>query len=406
MLNKLKSLMTLPAMGNTVLGSRLFTKYKIDNQVSGETYDQLISLIKDAYILSGGKEIYDVDPTEPSRVEMGVGMYALTIKDIPVVVTTDVRIVKERQIESAIIHVPILFQQRFEMEIDNLFPSSKSPEHHQLTNHTNDWIYDRRVRSVTLIGKIDPMLGLTAPLVDPEIYEQTNKVFDQFVNHKQSYLDSQRPYREVMMLYGPPGTGKTSLVRHFINKYKTHLVEFNPRVKYSHLVKLLNSLEGQPVVVLVEELDSYKFLCRQPDVEITDPEGKVTKRRLNGVAEDEYHSQNYTNFITLLDGLVPLKNCIFIFTTNHPEQLLQKIYRMGRVNHHIEVNYPREETVRNFLDLTEVDGRWVYLKSLEDNRLPLDAIYQIRNANTVDAIKDIIATRDRTLNLKDQQSYE
>ena len=143
MLNKLKSLMTLPAMGNTVLGSRLFTKYKIDNQVSGETYDQLISLIKDAYILSGGKEIYDVDPTEPSRVEMGVGMYALTIKDIPVVVTTDVRIVKERQIESAIIHVPILFQQRFEMEIDNLFPSSKSPEHHQLTNHTNNWIYDR-----------------------------------------------------------------------------------------------------------------------------------------------------------------------------------------------------------------------------------------------------------------------
>ena len=107
-----------------------------------------------------------------------------------------------------------------------------------------------------------------------------------------------------------------------------------------------------------------------------------------------------------MDGLVPLKNCIFIFTTNHPELLLQKIYRMGRVNHHIEVNYPREETVRDFLDLTEVDGRWVYLKSLEDNRLPLDAIYQIRNAGTVDDIKEIIATRDRTLNLKDQKSYE
>ena len=406
MFSKLKSLMTLPAMGNTVLESRLFTKYKIDNQVAGESYSQLLALIKDAFILSGGKEIYDVDPSESTRIEMGVGMYALTIKDIPIIVTTDVRIVKEKQIESAIIHVPILYQQRFENEVDNLFPSNTSPEHYQLTNHTNDWIYDRRVRSTALIGKIDPMLGVTAPLVDPEIYEKIDKVFDQFVNHKQTYIDNQRHYREVMMMYGPPGTGKTSLARHFINRYKTHLVEFNPRVKYSHLIKLLNSLEGQPVVVLVEELDSYKFLCRAPDVEITDHEGKVTKRRVNGVGEDEYNSINYTNFITLLDGLVPLKNCIFIFTTNHPELLLQKIYRMGRVNHHIEVNYPREETVRDFLDLTEVDGRWVYLKSLEDNRLPLDAIYQIRNASTVDDIKEIIATRDRTLNLKDQKSYE
>ena len=406
MFSKIKSVMTLPAMGNIILESRLFTKYKIDSQTAGETYTQLLGLIKDAFILSGGKEIYDVDPSEPSRVEMGVGMYALTIKDIPIIVTTDVRIVKEKQIESAIVHVPILFQQRFESEIDNLFPSNTSPEHYQLTNHTNDWIYDRRVRSTALIGKIDPMLGVTAPLVDPEIYEKIDKVFDQFVNHKQTYVDNQRHYREVMMMYGPPGTGKTSLVRHFINRYKTHLVEFNPRVKYSHLIKLLNSLEGQPVVVLVEELDSYKFLCRAPDVEITDHEGKVTKRRVNGVGEDEYNSINYTNFITLLDGLVPLKNCIFIFTTNHPELLLQKIYRMGRVNHHIEVNYPREETVRDFLDLTEVDGRWVYLKSLEDNRLPLDAIYQIRNAGTVDDIKEIIATRDRTLNLKDQKSYE
>lgn len=406
MFNKLKSVATLPSMGKAALSSRLFTKYKIDNQISSESYRQLIGLIKGAFILSGGKEIYDVDPTEPSRVEMGVGMYALTLKDIPVIVTTDVRIVKEKQIESAIIHVPVLFQQRFESVIDDLFPANNSPEHHQLTNHTNDWIYDRRVRSVTLIGNTDPTLGMAAPLVDPEIYEQIDNVFDQFVNHKQTYQDKQKPYREVMMLYGPPGTGKTSLVRHFINRYKTHLVEFNPQVKYAHLIKLLNSLEGQPVVVLVEEIDSYKFLCRPADIEVTDHEGKVVKRRVNGMPEGEYLSQNYTNFITLLDGLVPLKNCIFIFTTNHPEQLLQKIYRMGRVNHHIEVNYPREETVRNFLDLTEVDGRWVYLKSLEDTRLPLDAVYQIRDAKTVDDIKAIIATRDKTLNLKDQKSYE
>ena len=398
--------MGLPALGNTALGSRLFTKYKVDSQVSSETYNQLINLIKDAFILSGGKEIYDTDPTESSRVEMGVGMYALTIKDIPVIVTTDIRIVKDKQIESAVIHVPVLFQQRFESVIDDLFPPNNSPEHHQLTNYTNDWIYDRRIRSVTLIGNTDPTLGMAAPLVDPEIYEQIDNVFDQFVNHKQTYLDKQKPYREIMMLYGPPGTGKTSLVRHFINRYKAHLVEYNPQVKYAHLIKLLNSLEGQPVVVLVEEIDSYKFLCRPADIEVTDHEGKVVKRRVNGMPEGEYLSQNYTNFITLLDGLVPLKNCIFIFTTNHPEQLLQKIYRMGRVNHHIEVNYPREETVRNFLDLTEVDGRWVYLQSLEDKRLPLDAIYQIRDAKTVDDIKGIIATRDKTLNLKDQKSYE
>ena len=406
MFSKIKSVMTLPAMGNTILESRLFTKYKIDSQTAGETYTQLLGLIKDAFILSGGKEIYDVDPSEPSRVEMGVGMYALTIKDIPIIVTTDVRIVKEKQIESAIVHVPILFQQRFESEIDNLFPSNTSPEHYQLTNHTNDWIYDRRIRSVSLIGNTDPTLGMTAPLVDPEIYEQIDNVFDQFVNHKQTYLDKQKPYREIMMLYGPPGTGKTSLVRHFINRYKAHLVEYNPQVKYAHLIKLLNSLEGQPVVVLVEEIDSYKFLCRPADIEVTDHEGKVVKRRVNGMPEGEYLSQNYTNFITLLDGLVPLKNCIFIFTTNHPEMLLQKIYRMGRVNHHIEVNYPREETVLNFLGFNKSETRWQYLQSLEDKRLPLDAIYQIRDAKTVDDIKDIIATRDKTLNLKDQKSYE
>jgi ATP-dependent 26S proteasome regulatory subunit len=156
----------------------------------------------------------------------------------------------------------------------------------------------------------------------------------------------------------------------------------------------------------VEELDSYKFLCRPPEVEVTDAEGKVIKRRVNGMDEGDYLSQNYTNFITLLDGLVPLKNCIFIFTTNHPEMLLQKIYRMGRVNHHIEVNYPREETVLNFLGFNKSETRWQYLQSLEDKRLPLDAIYQIRDAKTVDDIKDIIATRDKTLNLKDQKSYE
>ena len=406
MFKKLKSVMGLPALGNTALGSRLFTKYKVDSQVSSETYHQLINLIKDAFILSGGKEIYDTDPTESSRVEMGIGMYALTIKDIPVIVTTDVRIVKEKQIESAVIHVPVLFQQRFESEIDNLFPPNIVPEHYQLTNYTNDWIYDRRVRSAALIGKSDPALGLSAPLVDQEIYDKIDSVFDKFVNHKQTYIDKGQPYREVVMMYGPPGTGKTSLTRHFINRYKTHLVEYNPKVKYSHLIKLLNSLEGQPVVVLVEELDSYKFLCRPPEVEVTDAEGKVVKRRMNGMDEGDYLSQNYTNFITLLDGLVPLKNCIFIFTTNHPEMLLQKIYRMGRVNHHIEVNYPREETVLNFLGFNKSETRWQYLQSLEDKRLPLDAIYQIRDAKTVDDIKDIIATRDKTLNLKDQKSYE
>ena len=72
----------------------------------------------------------------------------------------------------------------------------------------------------------------------------------------------------------------------------------------------------------------------------------------------------------------------------------------------IELNYPTVETVRKFLGYRVNDKRWTYLMSIEDKRLPLDAIYRIRNTKTVNEIKTIIDDRNVSLTLKDKQSYE
>lgn len=393
----------------TFLNSRLFAKYSCASEQSRITYQQLIDHLNDAVILQGGKSIRDALNKETPRLQTSEGLFYHKLAGIPIFVNIYIRQVRESPRECADIYIPMNFKDRWELAVPELFPYSSSPMHFQIKHTNREWALDNDIVSATAIGEFMIEYAQEKPLVEEEIYQKLNSVFKRFVEDPDYYKSKKKVRRETIMMYGPPGTGKTSLVRHFISVYKTHFIEYIPTMSGTHLIKLLGQLNGAPAVVLVEDIDSFLFLLTN-----------IAKRLRNNPkyqpeegSEDEPvdnspppERRNYSEFINLLDGLVPLKNCIFIFTTNNPEQLRSSIYRMGRVNHLLEVNYPEIETVRKFLGLRKVDKRWKYLMGLDDQRLPLDAIYQIKDAKTVDEMKNIIASRDITLTLKDKRSYE
>ena len=396
----------------TLFNSRLFIRYSCQSDNSRLTYRQLIKHLETSHILQGGKTIRDALDKQAVRVETSEGMFFHILEDIPVVVNIYTRVIKDTTREVADIYIPANYADRWEAAIPKLFPHSTQPMHFQILHGGSEWKYDHDIVGGTSIGEFMVEFGDEKPLVEEHIYQHIDEVFDKFVNRPEEYRAMKRPRREVIMMYGPPGTGKTSICRHFIAKYRTHFIEYSPAMKSTYLIKLLEKLNGAPAVVLVEDIDSFLFLLtdiaarRHKNPNYQPPADGAVEKEPEYTRESQQDRRGYSEFINLLEGLVPLRNCIFIFTTNNPEKLRNSIYRMGRVNHHIEVNYPTIETIRTFLGFRKVDKRWKYIESLTDQRLPLDAIYRIKVAKNVDSIKHIIASRDLTLTLKDKASYE
>lgn len=166
-----------------------------------------------------------------------------------------------------------------------------------------------------------------------------------FVNKRDWYDKNMIPYHYGIMLYGPSGTGKSTLIRAFISTYIEKLglrnME-NPLYLISPSEMLMNpndisfSDTKYPRIIIIEDIDAT-----------------ILKKREKIENEDEYMNNNnlprfrhyqddtsLSEILNKLDGLVNLENVIYVFTTNHIENLDPALVRPGRIDKLIHIDLP------------------------------------------------------------------
>lgn len=210
-------------------------------------------------------------------------------------------------------------------------------------------------------------------LISKKVYQRISDTFERFNNDPGYYTSRKIPYKETIMLYGPPGTGKTSLIRHLAAKHNMNLIltetnNLNPLL-VSNLSKK-SKQSGIKNVILLEDISSnHSLLKKDSNSSLSD-------------SESEYMNSNLSKFLNTLDGANPLDDVIIVMTTNHIEKLDSAIYRQGRVDHNICMEYMSFDEANDYiLNWDKNDPRIEYIK----NNLIIDKL----SANTIMKLKSM-----------------
>ena len=241
-------------------------------------------------------------------------------------------------------------------------------------------------RYVSNVGIIPKLFGEQKQLIDKELYDQIDAIFNRFMNDDDFYQKRQKVRKETFLLYGPPGTGKTTLFRHLCSRYGIPIVLLTPQSLKLGLRQLIS-------------LDLGKVLILMDDVVISGPPIRVDDSATEVTAVKKRHNDLIRVLLNELDGIKPLNDIMIAMTTNHIEDIPKEVYRPGRVDHLIEFGYPSKETVMRAIGFDRDDDRYIYLNNLEVTDIPLDNIVSIRSAETLADVINIINARDNYLKL-------
>ncbi len=215
------------------------------------------------------------------------------------------------------------------------------------------------------------------------VYEQLYEVFDKFVNNQEWYISRSRPYKEVCLLYGVGGTGKTSVGRHLASLFNCDMVLINPSNidSMTFSLKSYNAtrLNGK-TVFLIEDITSNTNFIKD---HVLDP--KATSLNI---------------FLNTLDGVYPLNDVIVIITTNHLNKLDEYIYRDGRVDHLIGVDYVRIDEVADYLE-PKSDEFMAAIKQSGETMFSANTLSMLDYTTDVKDIKSILDNNLKYMKVKD-----
>lgn len=180
-------------------------------------------------------------------------------------------------------------------------------------------------------------------------------VVDCFIKNKKFYIEHHLPYHLGIMLFGEPGTGKTSIVSAISNKFS--LVPHY--VKSSDVWRLIDdetdvrdiiSQTGTLKMIVVEDIDTCGIVQRmKSDTERLKDDIVKEVSSLVDADVPENCSQSLSDFLNLIDGCGCLENVIWVFTTNHIENIDPALLRSGRVDHKFYIGYATNETFAEFM---------------------------------------------------------
>ena len=243
-----------------------------------------------------------------------------------------------------------------------------------------------------------PYMKEQKQLISNVTYENIKNILNKFLNTS-FYLDNKLPHKETILLYGPPGTGKTNLVIHLAAKYNMDLVTISPD-QVSDTCFLRSSWEAKkynsPTIYLVEDIDSnpafhanFKADEKTQTISInTDSETSIVSR---GTLSD---------LLNALDGVNQLNNCIVILTTNNPQKLSDQIYRDGRVDSHILMDYITIIDTLDYLGWNQDSKLALTLYNRKVKKLPAAIVSKLRFAKTEQDVNTLLDGGDITKSLK------
>lgn len=229
---------------------------------------------------------------------------------------------------------------------------------------------------------------------NPDVYKKLDNIVARFQD-REWYRQQGRPYKEVIMLYGAPGTGKTSLIRHLTCKYNMliQIQSSNFALKPGLFTSLLSN---RPSIILIEDIDRNPSYLRKEIQQVQMNEEDQSDDLL--VKRVSYPSLD--NLLNKLDGILQLDNVIVIMTTNNAALLDKALYRLGRVDHLIEMGYLNRELGLEILGLKEGNEiREYLLKDERYNKVNAAMLFNLSNADTISEVDDVLNGNDISLKL-------
>jgi chaperone BCS1 len=170
-----------------------------------------------------------------------------------------------------------------------------------------------------------------------------------FIHNRKAYINNNIPYHTGILLYGAPGTGKTSIIRGLINIINPYRIKCCTGDSFYSMIQngCLNFYHGKYneniQLVIVEDIDCDMFIPRGDKSKVFVGLPKV-------MGKEKSNDSSISAVLNALDGLTPSNNNIFIFTTNHIENLDPALIRPGRIDLKLEITHPNKETINMFLN--------------------------------------------------------
>lgn len=184
-------------------------------------------------------------------------------------------------------------------------------------------------------------------IIPEDIRNKITTALDSFVSKREWYKEHHIPYHFGILLHSEPGSGKSSLAQAITRYLRADMYVLSGDDLFN-LPDMINSnLPHKPMtdeetfqVILVEDCDcGFKKSDDKEESTMTDWNGRGSKRKV-GLA----------SVLNCLDGLNAPTNTVYIFTTNHIEELDPALIRPGRFDLSIEVPFLNRETLADFFN--------------------------------------------------------
>lgn len=203
--------------------------------------------------------------------------------------------------------------------------------------------------------------------IPKEIEMKIKSALDNFVNKKDWYKEHNIPYHFGIMLYGDPGTGKSITAQAIASYLKTPIYMLNGDTVTSLGYAIKHSIydvpsTGKPKIILIEDIDTGMISPRKTKKHnqeklINSLSDTISENVLSSINENNNnnpttfirHSKSLGELLNVLDGLGAPSNVIYIFTTNHVDEIDPAVIRPGRIDLKIEISGITEETLSMFL---------------------------------------------------------
>ncbi|KAK9032593.1 hypothetical protein V6N11_056853 [Hibiscus sabdariffa] len=167
-----------------------------------------------------------------------------------------------------------------------------------------------------------------------------------FADGQSFYHKTGRAWKRGYLLYGPPGTGKSSMIAAMANylSYDIYDLELTEVHNNSELRNLLMKTSSKSIIV-IEDIDcSVNLTNRKKKKKNKYNKGDYCDLETSRGAGDEDGGNSTITLSGLLNFTDGLWSCcgserIFVFTTNHIEELDPALLRRGRMDMHIYMSY-------------------------------------------------------------------